>query len=355
MVGVARSLRQDRVSHLALTLVLLVLTLFARNGATAESPAESDPADEPPPATFRCCDRHLRSAEMAEQLLGLRTGTCSKLRPCRSGRCGKASGAIVEVCCCRWPVHSRSGMRPLLPRHSDHVSIVRRHHPEQEEPSCPRNPVDRLEGPGTLDSSVGCSADWRGMDTALVQGLTIWVQVIGAGYGWVLPLWHPEVGLMWLVHTCATIILSCSTFYNFGVTVQSDAGVAPPIPFPAEVGHLKAYTHCSRCDKGRPPRAHHCSSCKQCTLDLDHHCVFVNNCVGRANMRPFMLFLGCGLTGVTYVFIFSVLGWPIMLDACGLEGFGSEMWWIVTELFTPGGSTGAVSSRLWRMNKAMSR
>ena len=56
VVGAARRLRQDRVSHLALTLLLLVLTLFARNGATGESTAEPDPADEPPPpATFRCC------------------------------------------------------------------------------------------------------------------------------------------------------------------------------------------------------------------------------------------------------------------------------------------------------------
>ncbi|XP_019129209.2 palmitoyltransferase ZDHHC23-B [Larimichthys crocea] len=48
---------------------------------------------------------------------------------------------------------------------------------------------------------------------------------------------------------------------------------------------------CPVCRVVRPPRAGHCRICGVCVLRLDHHCVWINNCVGQANHRSFLLTL----------------------------------------------------------------
>lgn len=36
-------------------------------------------------------------------------------------------------------------------------------------------------------------------------------------------------------------------------------------------------------------------------MDMDHHCFFLNNCVGRNNLKPFLLFLAWMLLGSIYL------------------------------------------------------
>ncbi|KAM9332164.1 palmitoyltransferase ZDHHC23-B isoform 2-T3 [Pholidichthys leucotaenia] len=53
----------------------------------------------------------------------------------------------------------------------------------------------------------------------------------------------------------------------------------------------KGRNWCQVCRVERPPRAGHCRICGVCVLRLDHHCVWINNCVGQANHRSFLLTL----------------------------------------------------------------
>ena len=90
------------------------------------------------------------------------------------------------------------------------------------------------------------------------------------------------------------------SFHLVSRAAAVDGGDAVALPSSYQV------TNCKRCNGLRPPRSHHCSSCEKCILKLDHHCVFVANCVGQRNQKPFILFLsyaalGCGLGAILFV------------------------------------------------------
>ena len=59
---------------------------------------------------------------------------------------------------------------------------------------------------------------------------------------------------------------------------------------------------CQICHSRKPPRVHHCSQCNRCVLCMDHHCVWIGNCVGLRNMKPFLLFLGYTFLACAYSF-----------------------------------------------------
>jgi DHHC palmitoyltransferase len=84
------------------------------------------------------------------------------------------------------------------------------------------------------------------------------------------------------------------------VAACSRAGVLQRAP-----KNLHACGH--RCDKPKPPFAHHCSVCGFCVVDMDHHCPFLANCVGRGNLRPFLLFLLWVVVAMGYAIVVMAL------------------------------------------------
>jgi hypothetical protein len=54
--------------------------------------------------------------------------------------------------------------------------------------------------------------------------------------------------------------------------------------------------YCDVCELTQPPNTSHCYDCNVCIQELDHHCPWMGKCIGRKNMRWFMLFNFCWVT-----------------------------------------------------------
>ncbi|XP_063970595.1 palmitoyltransferase ZDHHC20-B-like isoform X3 [Lytechinus pictus] len=93
---------------------------------------------------------------------------------------------------------------------------------------------------------------------------------------------------------------------------------------------------CNNCKAIKPDRCHHCSVCNKCILKMDHHCPWVNNCVGYANYKFFVLFLLYSVLYCMYVALtvlpYFIQFWSDISDQ-GSSGFQIMFLFLLSAVF----------------------
>jgi palmitoyltransferase ZDHHC3/7/25 len=183
----------------------------------------------------------------------------------------------------------------------------------------------RKQGCGTSDKhKLWLNTDACGIITASLT----WIIVLYCN--WVV---ITQVLGSWYAHHVLQRVLHCIFFMSFSTLAlisHAKAMLSNPgaVPLSSKPTHTSGWNRlCQKCDNHKPSRAHHCSVCGRCVIKMgedraaprrhpqgcsaqpspfifspflpaDHHCPWVNNCVGLANQKFFLLFL-------LYTFIIS--------------------------------------------------
>lgn len=97
----------------------------------------------------------------------------------------------------------------------------------------------------------------------------------------------PQIVAMVYCTVCA-LALACHAKTTF-----TDPGSVPKCAVPVEDASRRITFHamCGRCHSFKPENCHHCRICDRCVSRMDHHCPWMNNCIGVANLKHFILFL----------------------------------------------------------------
>uniref|UniRef100_A0A0E0NMW7 S-acyltransferase n=1 Tax=Oryza rufipogon TaxID=4529 RepID=A0A0E0NMW7_ORYRU len=106
-------------------------------------------------------------------------------------------------------------------------------------------------------------------------------------------------------HAAAFSLVVAACFFSFFCAAAADPGsvpasFAPDAEDPQRQGLKSRY--CDKCCMYKPSRTHHCKVCKRCVLKMDHHCVWINNCVGYANYKSFIICVLNATVGSLYSF-----------------------------------------------------
>ena len=98
------------------------------------------------------------------------------------------------------------------------------------------------------------------------------------------------------VHDLAIKIILDSSFLITVVFATISCNMDPGVvrsqeDFMALVASHEPADLCAFCQIKAPKRSRHCVYCDHCVEVFDHHCPWINNCVGRRNQTPFLIFI----------------------------------------------------------------
>eukprot|EP01134_Creolimax_fragrantissima_P000087 CFRG0087T1 len=166
-------------------------------------------------------------------------------------------------------------------------------------------PMSLLEVLSTFRKEGWFVRDCCGIFTALLTHVFLWCAVCIVSVRAIIPMLSESPFLM-LVVFIAYIFLACMAGTSHLMCMLSDPGAlkkfteTPDGPdfVIDELGNRCA--RCTKCQVMKPYQSHHCSTCGRCIEKMDHHCPWMNNCIGRRNMKHFLLFL-------LYIFLTSVM------------------------------------------------
>jgi len=100
---------------------------------------------------------------------------------------------------------------------------------------------------------------------------------------------------------CVALLLSLFTYLE----TMDPAAKRNPDPLPIAC-------YCDECGEwfqGRHRK--HCYNCNKCVLGFDHHCHYINQCIGKENYRPWLLFIMVAFITATWQALLS--GYAIFL------------------------------------------
>jgi hypothetical protein len=154
----------------------------------------------------------------------------------------------------------------------------------------------------------------------VVVFVSVILSVICSGSLVILPISLSSSRGLLVANQAITWLLTLFVFFNFFSAMSSFTSsvkacfgtTLPSSPLQSKEGSVspmcyKGWSWCRTCQFYKPAEASHCRICGVCIVGKDHHCVFINNCVGRGNMRSFLLLLLFTLVSILFCFSHMVV------------------------------------------------
>lgn len=201
----------------------------------------------------------------------------------------------------------------------------------------------KRQGCGTADANK----QWLNVEPCgLICASFVWIIVLSCDWAFVtqalVPWYGPTAPVSGLMHGLIFNALAALALVSHARCMMSNPGAVPLGSKPSSPAGWRGTCH--KCQNHKPMRAHHCSICGRCVIKMgeerracdiryvvtcvasmpnfaapslcplslppppraDHHCPWVNNCVGLANHKYFLLFL-------LYIFSISVYALTIVI------------------------------------------